>query len=232
MNWGQRSYEKELLDGSGNSFEEIRQNMIELNNINHWLGGHKITINGFRQIALKKQELHVCEIGCGGGDNLAVIYNWALKNGLSVKCTGIDINEDCISFAMQQFPQGIYFTGDYRKVLLPEMPDIVFSSLFCHHFSDDEIAEQLSWMHDHSKIGFFINDLHRYPLAYYSIKLLTRLFSKSRLVKHDAPLSVQRGFTRREWEHLFLRSGISSGRVQWKWAFRWLITFSKKAHEN
>ena len=39
-----RSYKKELLDGEGIPFEDIRQNMKELDVINQVLGGHKITL--------------------------------------------------------------------------------------------------------------------------------------------------------------------------------------------
>jgi hypothetical protein len=81
----------------------------------------------------------------------------------------------------------------------------------------------LAWMKGHSNIGFFINDLHRHPFAYYSIKWLTGLFSKSYLVKNDAPLSVLRGFKRKELEMFNVQCSILNARLKWKWAFRWLL---------
>jgi 2-polyprenyl-3-methyl-5-hydroxy-6-metoxy-1,4-benzoquinol methylase len=232
MNWKQRSGEQELLDEPGHSFADIRQNMQELNTINHWLGGHAITISGFRRLARSGSRFTICEIGCGGGDNLSVIYHWAKKRGISVNCIGIDINEDCVSFARQQFPQAEYLIGDYRKVNLPDQPDIIFSSLFCHHFSDTELLDQLKWMEVNARLGFFINDLHRHRVAYASIKFLTAVFSSSRLVKHDAPVSVKRGFSRIDWEQLLKQAGFTQAGIQWKWAFRWMITVVKKTHEE
>lgn len=79
-------------------------------------------------------------------------------------------------------------------------------------------------MQENSTTGFFINDLQRHPLAYYSIKWITSLFSKSYLVKNDAPLSVARGFTKKEWIEIFRSAGISNFSIKWKWAFRYLIT--------
>ena len=79
-------------------------------------------------------------------------------------------------------------------------------------------------MQIHSSRGFFINDLHRHPLAYYLIKWLTKLFSKSYLVKYDAPLSVARAFKKKEWEILLKDAGITNYTIQWQWAFRYLIT--------
>jgi 2-polyprenyl-3-methyl-5-hydroxy-6-metoxy-1,4-benzoquinol methylase len=224
MNWQQRSYEKELLDLPGNSFADIRQNMAELNTINHLLGGHAITIAGLKAVAGNHNKLLVCEIGCGGGDNLAVLHHWAKKRGVELSCLGIDINEDCIRYAREQFPAGNYVTGDYRAVILSAQPDIVFSSLFCHHFTDEELTDQLRWMQMNSRLGFFINDLQRHWLAYFAIRWLTKIFSKSALVKNDAPLSVQRGFIKKEWQQLFGKAGIVAERIRWKWAFRWLVT--------
>ena len=96
--------------------------------------------------------------------------------------------------------------------------------------SGEVLVQQLQWMKLHAATGFFINDLQRHPLAYYSIKLLTRLFSRSYLVKHDAPLSVARGFSRAEWEQLFSTAGLQSFIIQWRWAFRYLIIF--RTHER
>ena len=113
-------------------------------------------------------------------------------------------------------------------MVLDVQPDVVFSALFCHHFSDNELLDQVQWMKLNSRLGFFINDLHRHPLAYYAIKYLTAIFSSSRLVRNDAPVSVQRGFVRSEWENIFRVAGFRHVRIQWKWAFRWLVIVVKK----
>lgn len=227
LNFTHRSYKKELLDGTGIPFSDIRQNMKELDVINTWLGGHAITISGFKQVLQNRQSVTVCEIGCGGGDNLLAIYNWCKKNNIAVQLTGIDFNADCISIARERLPfDGTqFFASDYKVVDFGlQKPDIIFSSLFCHHFSNEELQFMLQWMYRQSAAGFFINDLHRHYLAFYSIKILTGLFSKSYLVKNDAPLSVQRGFIKNEWEQLLQSSAISPYSIAWKWAFRWLIT--------
>jgi hypothetical protein len=108
-------------------------------------------------------------------------------------------------------------------VYFENKPDIIFSSLFCHHFTDEELVFQLKWMHENAGMGFFINDLQRHWLAYYLIKILTNLFSKSYLVKNDACLSVARGFIKKDWQRLFSNSEIINFQIQWKWAFRFLI---------
>lgn len=228
----QRSYQKELLDRTDIPFEDIKRNMQELDFINRKLGGHDITLDGIVSLIKKQMKfnsrLTIVEIGCGGGDNLRAIRNWAERIHLPVRLKGIDINPECIAYARGlKRNRGIEFLlSDYKEVVFAQKPDIIFSSLFCHHFSEEELVFMLQWMRQNSRIGFFINDLHRHWLAYYSIKLLTKLVSKSYLVKNDAPLSVQRGLTRKEWNTIFQEAGIRNFNCKWRWAFRWLITCS------
>ena len=228
MMFSQRSYQKELLDEDSIPFADIKQNLKELDFINKWLGGHKITVDGFKHLSEGKSEISVCEIGCGGGDNLVAIYKHCKRQKIKVNLTGIDIKEECIDYAKTRktLPDDTrWITSDYKEVNFDITPDIIFSSLFCHHFNNDELIYQLKWMKQNCTIGFFINDLHRHFLAYYSIKLLTSLFSKSYLVKNDAPLSVARGFKRSELENLCDKALAYKAFVLWKWAFRYIVVY-------
>lgn len=206
--------------------------MEELDVINKHLGGHRITLKGLQAFALnlpKNEPLEIVEIGCGGGDNLRVIKQWCAAMSQPVRLTGVDINEDCIKYAgCRSENKEIYFIhSDYRTVVLQPKPHIIFSSLFCHHFTNLQLVSMLKWMNLNAREGFFINDLQRHPLAFFSIRILTTLFSKSRLVKHDAPLSVKRGFTRKEWTELMEEAGLAPFTVTWGWAFRWLLIYQK-----
>ncbi|CAN5259463.1 hypothetical protein BH09BAC2_BH09BAC2_00600 [soil metagenome] len=219
-----RSLQKELLDRDNISFADIMQNMKELNFINTHLGGHAITLAGLKSLSKNKKTLSICEIGCGGGDNLSAILDFGKKNNIDISAIGIDINPACIEYAKSKNSAIQFIHLDYKLVKFQEKPDIIFSSLFCHHFTDEQLTEMLQWMRDHSTIGFFINDLHRNLIAYYFIKYATKLFSRSYLVKNDAPLSVLRGFTLRDWKALLDKAGITGYKIKWKWAFRYLIT--------
>jgi 2-polyprenyl-3-methyl-5-hydroxy-6-metoxy-1,4-benzoquinol methylase len=230
INLSTRSKKKELLDEEDIPFDDIKQNMQELNAVNTLLGGHAISLQGIKAILGKKSGATViCEIGCGGGDNLQVIARWCKKKNIPAKFTGIDIKPECIAFAKQQNPglDATWITSDFKLAALDPPPDIIFSSLFCHHFPDEELVNMFRWMWDRCDKGFFINDLHRHPVAYYSIRWLTRLFSRSYLVKHDAPLSVARAFRKKELQALLQKAGIGNYSVRWKWAFRYLVVCKK-----
>jgi 2-polyprenyl-3-methyl-5-hydroxy-6-metoxy-1,4-benzoquinol methylase len=230
MDLRSRSNTKELLDEDGIPFADIRRNMEELETINTWLGGHAITIAGFKELLGTRKEIHICEIGCGGGDNLKAIAKWCARRGVKVRLTGIDIKDTCIEYAqinLKGFDAKL-IVSDFRTATLPTEPDIIFSSLFCHHFSDEEVAGILQWKMQHARVGFFINDLHRHSLAYHSIRIITKILSSSYLVQHDAPVSVTRGFRRADWSEIIRKAGLrGSSVVRWRWAFRWLVSFAK-----
>jgi 2-polyprenyl-3-methyl-5-hydroxy-6-metoxy-1,4-benzoquinol methylase len=176
-----RSYEKELMDGDDIPFEAMVQTLKELNMVNTRLGGHAITRRGVKQLWNSKGLVIICEIGCGGGDNLYAIWKYYQKQGIEVKLAGIDMNSACIEFAKKRYPElpCQWICSDYALVQLEEKPGIIFSSLFCHHFTDEQLVFMLRWMKENSTKGFFINDLHRHWLAYYLIKYITKFFRRS-----------------------------------------------------
>ncbi len=228
MNLKHRSTQAELLDRDDILFDDLVVNLRELNFINTWLGGHQITIAGLKSLLKngteRNKEIIVCEIGCGGGDNLRVVQRWLNKHQIKHQIVGIDLKPECIDYCQKQTDiTATWVCSDYEKVIFEAQPDIIFSSLFCHHFSESELVNQMAWLRKNAAIGFFINDLQRHWLAYYLIKYLTQLFSNSYLVKNDAPLSVARGYSRTEWRTILDKSGNKFAKISWKWAFRWLV---------
>jgi 2-polyprenyl-3-methyl-5-hydroxy-6-metoxy-1,4-benzoquinol methylase len=231
--FSKRSTKKELLDDDNIPFEDIVKNMKELNSINTLLGGHAITVKGIKNIIFSlpknfsSDEVVICEIGCGGGDNIKAIHKWCKKNNVKASFVGVDIKKECIDFAnsrCENIPVQL-IVSPYEKINFTSKPNIIFSSLFCHHFTNEQLVNMLVWMKQNSTSGFFVNDLQRNKVAFFLIKWLTKFFSSSYLVKNDAPLSVARSFVKKDWQLYFKLSNINSYTIKWKWAFRYLITF-------
>ncbi len=99
MDFSTRADILELLDQPGIPATDIQRNLYELSVINQKLGGHAVTIEGFFHLADKQAQIQVCEIGCGGGDNLRAIEKKAERQYPGLSFTGIDINGDCIEVA-------------------------------------------------------------------------------------------------------------------------------------
>lgn len=223
----QRSNQKELLDEPNIEKDLLFQNLKELEIINKYLGGHAISIKGLKIIiADRSKTYNIIDIGCGGGDSIKAISKWSKNNNDILHLTGIDLKQDCIEYAQNNCKK--YFKirfkcDDFRNSFLSNKKiDVVHASLFCHHFSESEIVDFIKLCNKNKTI-FLINDLERNPIAYYSIKFLTRIFSRSALVKNDAPLSVLRGFKKKEWKAIIQKAGIKNYLIKSCWAFRHLV---------
>ncbi|HEV3326116.1 MAG TPA: methyltransferase domain-containing protein, partial [Puia sp.] len=158
ISFTKRSYEKELLDRGDIPFADIEQNMRELDFINTWLGGHGISVKGLKKLLGGRRRIRICEIGCGGGDNLRVLSGYCRRRGVDVEVIGIDSNEHCIAVAREKWRDGNadWMNLDYRQVIFDRRrPDIIFSSLFCHHFTDEELVTMIGWMEKNAVAGWY-----------------------------------------------------------------------------
>ncbi|NJK84051.1 MAG: methyltransferase domain-containing protein [Saprospiraceae bacterium] len=229
INLTYRSYEQEWMDDLDSGGEVMTQTLRELDIINRLLGGNPISLQGLKTLLnnASKQEYTLADLGCGGGDILILMAKWARKNNIPIQFIGIDANPNIIAYAKERcknYPEITFQCINIFDESFTKQPfDIVHASLFTHHFTEQQLVALFLSIHQQAKIGFIINDLHRHWLAYYAIKILTRLFSKSAMVRHDAAVSVARAFKKSEWLAVFEQSGLTNVNIVWKWAFRWKI---------
>jgi ubiquinone/menaquinone biosynthesis C-methylase UbiE len=238
-NLSYRSNEKELIDDLELDNDALRQNLEELALINKYLGGNQVTVSGLSRLISKpnspitnhQSPLKIADLGCGGGDMLMVMANWAKKKAVSAQFIGIDANDFMIDFAKKRTDNYKNISYLHENVFSEEFKeksfDIITMTLFCHHFDDESLVKIFKQFKKQSRIGIVINDIHRHWFAYYSIAWITKLFLKSYLVKNDAKLSVWRAFRRDDLEKIIQEAGFSQYSIRWKWAFRWeVVLFS------
>lgn len=220
-----RSAELEIMDDLDCHGEVVEQTLRELEVINRLLGGDNVTIDGIsRLVKMNERSFIIADFGCGGGDLAMKIIKWARRRELSVSVEGIDANPHIIDFARKNCKEFQEITFKAMDVFSNQTTyDITTATLFVHHFTNDQLVELFQGMKRHSRLGVVINDIHRHSLSYHSIKWLTSLFSKSAMVKFDAPLSVRRAFKRNELVDILKKAGIDKYELTWKWAFRWQL---------
>ncbi len=225
-----RTEKVELMDDFTIGGTMLENTLGQLATINRWLGGNTVTINGVKKLLKnvpKKQQYTIVDLGCGNGDMLRKIAKYGKKQGYHFQLIGIDANGNTINFAQklsQKYSEISYlhqdiFSEEFKKLNY----DMVLSTLFLHHFSEDKIVTVLNSILKTARIGVVVNDLHRHPLAYYLFKALG-LFIQNPMVKEDGLISILRGFKRADLERISKKLKIVS-HIQWKWAFRyqWIL---------
>jgi SAM-dependent methyltransferase len=91
--------------------------------------------------------------------------------------------------------------------------DFVFSSLFLHHFSDEQVVELFRNFRTVARRAVLAIDLERGPLAYYFIPATKWLFGWHDISLYDGPVSVRAAFKKDELLSLALHSGLAEARV-------------------
>ena len=230
----QRTDKEELMDDFSIGGELLRDTLDKLENINRWLGGNKVTINGLKEILQnhpKEQEITIVDIGCGHGDILRDVAKFGRKNKYNFKLIGIDANPTAIDYASElstDFPELSFETQDiFSDEFKNRKFDVVLATLFLHHFKEPELVSFLKNTLIHTKIGIVVNDLNRNKLAYYLFMLLS-IFISNKMIIEDGLTSVLRGFKRMDLKEMSEKINVASA-ISWKWAFRYLwILKSKK----
>jgi 2-polyprenyl-3-methyl-5-hydroxy-6-metoxy-1,4-benzoquinol methylase len=224
-----RSNAEEIMDDLELDTPVLFRTLRELDFINETLGGNQISLKSFKKKIIGLRRVSVLDMGTGSGMMLRKMYGVARKQQKQFMATGIDANAHVCTYASSHTPAELPITYSDKDVFdeacYEHEVEIIHACLFTHHFSEEQLVWLFRRWKKTAKTAVIVNDLHRNPIAYYSIKWLTRLFSSSSMVKYDAPLSVARGFKKKELEQILSKAGIEEYQLQWKWAFRWLLVF-------
>src|SRR5688572_15311129 len=189
--FSQRVWELELMDDPTRPDEEFAEAYRELAVVNRTLGGVR-AIEAF----LRPEDRLILDVAAGGCD-----IGEALTDR---RVISLDINPRGLQFAQRSLP----VLGDaFRLPFRNDSFDVVMASLFFHHLRWEECVAVLKEMWRVARSRVVVNDLHRHPVAYASFWVLSALFSKSVMVKHDGLVSVRRAFHPREFGELAKEAG-------------------------
>jgi 2-polyprenyl-3-methyl-5-hydroxy-6-metoxy-1,4-benzoquinol methylase len=202
---------KELMDEPCSEAECCRC-LRDLSKVNRTLFVYRPTLRWLQQFTdATTRQLHIVDVGCGAGDMLRRIEQWALKKGIAVRLTGIDRNPSAVEAArrLSRSSRAIEWVNCEALKFQPGMRiDLVISSHFTHHLDDAEIIQFLQWMETVAARGWFISDLERSIASYYEFKLLAQVMRWHPFVRHDGPVSILRSFTHKDWKEYIVRAGL------------------------
>src|ERR1051326_5348606 len=221
-----RLQKSELMDDLTRPEREFDEAYRELAIINRRLGGIR-AIERFlpgnagaerEPDRAKPKEILMLDVAAGGCD-----VGEALIDKRGARVVSLDLCKKGLKFARKSWP----LVGDAMELPFADNTfDVVMASLFFHHLSESQCVRAFRNMWRVSRGLVLVNDLHRHPLAYVSIRLLTARFSNSVMVRHDGPVSVLRAFKPQDLLHVANEAGVPA-RVHRSFPFRLVLVARK-----
>jgi 2-polyprenyl-3-methyl-5-hydroxy-6-metoxy-1,4-benzoquinol methylase len=227
-----RAAETETMDDFLLEGEELRDTLDKIAAINTLLGGNKLTLKAVKKLLATmdtQKVITIADIGCGNGDMLRLLANYARKRNIKLVLTGIDANRYTVDYATklsEDYPEICYLCLDIFDAAFEGLHyDIILCTLTLHHFEDSAVLKIMRQFYDNATIGVIINDLHRSKMAYYLFKAICTLFRLNRMASEDGLISIRKGFKRQDLETFSKQLGFKKYCITWRWAFRyeWII---------
>ena len=225
-----RSDAPEMMDDFAMEGEILRDALDKIASINKMLGGNSVTIEGVQKLLKDvdvKKTIRIIDIGCGNGDMLRTLADYAKKRKLNFELIGIDANQFTINHARQLSTSYLNVSYKCEDIFKDEIAscDIILCTLTLHHFKDEEIIALLNRFKSAANLGIVVNDLERSALAYYLFTGLCFVFGLNHMSKQDGLVSILRGFKKQNLQLYSKQLQLKNCSIKWKWAFRyqWII---------
>jgi 2-polyprenyl-3-methyl-5-hydroxy-6-metoxy-1,4-benzoquinol methylase len=227
----------ELLDRDDIDEALALQSYRFMSIVNRYFGGTAV-VKDFIATKLRhhnrSEPLRILDIGSGACDIPAAICKWAQKAGFAIEFTCVEPSE----YAAQAAQQNIRQHGNIKLVqedIFKYQPsqeyDCAIGSLFLHHLSDGQITHIIGRLRNLGCGSVLINDLNRSPGCYIGC-LLACVFVPAG-VRHDALLSVRKGFRPDELGKLLASIPAASVSIYTSWFGRVcaIIRFDAEGNE-
>lgn len=210
-----RSDKKEILDNVQCDIPTLQVSLRDIAKFNSLLKTNDAVLFYIKKIIKEKNlsgKIKILDLCTGSADIPIHIINWSRVNNKNIEIIAIDIDKDIIEVAKQEtknYPEIICQTEDAFNLNYEEKHfNIVICSQAFHHFSNDDCIKILKVMDKLSNDGIIVNDLRRAWINYIGAFLISRLLNMEYMTKNDAPISVLRAFTKKEFINLAEKANI------------------------
>jgi 2-polyprenyl-3-methyl-5-hydroxy-6-metoxy-1,4-benzoquinol methylase len=178
--------------------------------VNHHFGGIRIVRNYLAAEAagnFNGGPLRILDIGSGSCDIPLAVARWAHAAGIHVQITGLEIAGNAVDIALGRLAQAgqppVQILHEDIFSHQPTEPyDCAVASMCFHHFSNAEIITLVKRLQGFVRNSLLINDLRRCLLSSLAARLLLSNTRALAGVRHDALLSIRRGFKIQELKAL------------------------------
>jgi SAM-dependent methyltransferase len=215
----------ERMDDPGLCPREHHRALAGLDRINSWtrLAARLWPLIAAEANAVAPRTLTVLDVATGSGGNLVDLARLAQRTSKSVDFSGCDLSPTAVGIA----GNSQVFLHNAVTTPLPGAYDVVMTSLFLHHLSEEDAVTVLRRMKEAAARMVIVCDLARSRLNRLMVSLACHALSRSPIVHFDGPASVRSAFTLAEARRLAAAAGMESATVTSLFPCRWLMTWKR-----
>ncbi len=207
-----RRDDPELMDAPGLPEAEVEDAYRILRRVNRQLGNlrtMRLEFLRFLSEDVAGLPSHTTlDVGSGSGDIPQALEG--LAPGGATHALALDRDASAVTAARRRSLAVV--RGDALRLPFADRSvDLVTAVKFAHHFHGASLARLLGEMARVARHRVIVLDIRRHRVAYWGFRAWSLLLTRNRLVRHDGPLSVLRGFTRDE----LLATASPLSRFQW-----------------
>jgi SAM-dependent methyltransferase len=224
MSLARRHRQPELMDDPALDPAEHRRALAGLARINAVSGSAGVLWPSLRRLAVRlNRPLRVLDIATGSGDVPLALLRRAEREKRSISFAGCDLSAVAIGVAKRAASAVEFFTLDVLNDPLPDGFDAFTCSLFLHHLDEPDVVALMQKLRAANPRLILVNDLERSRFNHLAVWVASRLFSRSRVVHVDGPLSIQGAFTVSEMVAMAEQAGLTGATVRAKFPCRMLL---------
>ncbi|MGH9509498.1 MAG: methyltransferase domain-containing protein [Terriglobales bacterium] len=192
----------ELLDTDAGTRAEVEASLADLRMVNKWFGGARVMCDLIERVARKTgaSDLSLLDVAAATGDVATTAQRSLARHGVRLSVTLLDR-------ATSHFEPGLpRVAGDALTLPFADASfDLVGCSLFAHHLEPGQIIRFVTHGLRVARRAVLINDLRRHPV-HLALTYAGRALYRSRLTRHDGPVSIRRAYTVEEMREMLART--------------------------
>ncbi len=197
---------------------QVARYLHDLEKVNRYLLGAEAVLAHVRpRLAVANRPYMVLDLGCGGGDVLRRLAEYARAQGRSVLGTGVDRNRHALAYARmcaRDFPDLDWMRADIFALPFAERSfDLVISTTLLHHLSPEEAVAFLRLAGRLAREGIVISDLVRSELAALGFRAFSRVAGFCAETRCDGAVSVRRSYRPDEMALFAVEANLSAWQV-------------------
>jgi ubiquinone/menaquinone biosynthesis C-methylase UbiE len=211
-----RTVTPELLDSDAGDIREIASSLADLRRINRWFGSIRTVTQLIQKIAAQsgQKQFSLLDVAGASGDIAVAVRKNLSQKGVTVHATLLDRNFSHLNGNLTTI------VGDALALPFADKSfDLVACSTFVHHLEPPEIIQFAGEALRVARVAVLINDLRRHPFHLALVYAGFPLF-RSRLTRHDAPVSIRRSYTPEELRDMLSKTKAVHTEISKHYLFR------------